>query len=76
MGGDTVFPDSTGKGRTRSVKSCVSVKPKMGDALLFWSMKPDGSRDLRPASGAKPTPHPPLPIHLASITPAHPNPKF
>jgi prolyl 4-hydroxylase len=29
-------------------KRGISVKPKMGDALLFWSMKPDGTLD--PAS--------------------------
>lgn len=26
-------------------KEGLSVKPKMGDALLFWSMKPDASLD-------------------------------
>lgn len=26
-------------------KKGLSVKPKMGDALLFWSMKPDASLD-------------------------------
>ena len=23
----------------------LSIKPKMGDALLFWSMRPDGKPD-------------------------------
>ena len=26
-------------------KRGISVKPKMGDALLFWSMRPDGTLD-------------------------------
>jgi prolyl 4-hydroxylase len=26
-------------------KRGLSVKPKMGDALLFWSLRPDGSED-------------------------------
>ncbi|KAK2408769.1 putative prolyl 4-hydroxylase [Trifolium repens] len=52
-GGETVFPAA--KGNFSSVpwwnelsdcgKKGLSIKPKMGDALLFWSMKPDGSID-------------------------------
>nr|GMC57449.1 probable prolyl 4-hydroxylase 8 [Ipomoea batatas]GMC62597.1 probable prolyl 4-hydroxylase 8 [Ipomoea batatas] len=52
-GGETVFPDA--KGNVSAVpwwdelsecgKSGLSIKPKMGDALLFWSMKPDASPD-------------------------------
>ncbi|KAJ6916548.1 prolyl 4-hydroxylase 10 [Populus alba x Populus x berolinensis] len=52
-GGETVFPSA--KGNISSVpwwnelsecgKGGLSVKPKMGDALLFWSMKPDASLD-------------------------------
>lgn len=52
-GGETVFPAA--KGNISSVpwwnelsecgKGGLSVKPKMGDALLFWSMKPDGTLD-------------------------------
>lgn len=26
-------------------KKGLSIKPKMGDALLFWSMKPDATLD-------------------------------
>jgi len=26
-------------------KKGLSIKPKMGNALLFWSMKPDGTLD-------------------------------
>ncbi|KAA0063573.1 putative prolyl 4-hydroxylase 3 [Cucumis melo var. makuwa] len=52
-GGETVFPAA--KGNFSSVpwwnelsecgKSGLSIKPKMGDALLFWSMKPDTTLD-------------------------------
>lgn len=52
-GGETVFPAA--KGNFSSVpwwnelsecgKKGLSVKPKMGDALLFWSMHPDASLD-------------------------------
>lgn len=52
-GGETVFPAA--KGNFSSVpwwnelsdcgKKGLSVKPKMGDALLFWSMNPDASLD-------------------------------
>ncbi|KAK6150279.1 hypothetical protein DH2020_015211 [Rehmannia glutinosa] len=52
-GGETVFPAA--KGNYSSVpwwnelsecgKGGLSVKPKMGDALLFWSMKPDATLD-------------------------------
>lgn len=52
-GGETVFPAA--KGNFSAVpwwnelsecgKGGLSVKPKMGDALLFWSMKPDATLD-------------------------------
>ncbi|KAK1410498.1 hypothetical protein QVD17_37035 [Tagetes erecta] len=52
-GGETVFPHA--KGNISAVpwwdelsacgKEGLSVKPKMGDALLFWSMRPDASPD-------------------------------
>eukprot|EP00775_Hariotina_reticulata_P010978 gene10978-11133_t len=50
-GGETVFPHSKLKPSDEEVgakhlSECgskgVSVKPKVGDALLFWSLKPDG----------------------------------
>ncbi|XP_038722185.1 probable prolyl 4-hydroxylase 10 isoform X2 [Tripterygium wilfordii] len=52
-GGETVFPAAVGNFSTLSYwnelsecgKRGLSVKPKMGDALLFWSMKPDGTLD-------------------------------
>ncbi|KAL2940319.1 putative prolyl 4-hydroxylase 3 [Bienertia sinuspersici] len=52
-GGETVFPSA--KGNVSDIpywnelsecgKGGLSVKPKRGDALLFWSMKPDASLD-------------------------------
>ncbi|RXH91058.1 hypothetical protein DVH24_020081 [Malus domestica] len=52
-GGETVFPAA--KGNISSVswwnelsecgKQGLAVKPKMGDALLFWSMRPDATLD-------------------------------
>ncbi|XP_006828848.3 probable prolyl 4-hydroxylase 3 isoform X2 [Amborella trichopoda] len=52
-GGETVFPSS--KVNSSSVpwwdelsdcaKTGVSVRPRMGDALLFWSMRPDATLD-------------------------------
>ncbi|GAB4848428.1 hypothetical protein Ancab_003125 [Ancistrocladus abbreviatus] len=52
-GGETVFPSA--KGNFSDVpywnelsecgKGGLSVRPKMGDALLFWSMKPDATLD-------------------------------
>ncbi|XP_047310600.1 probable prolyl 4-hydroxylase 10 [Impatiens glandulifera] len=52
-GGETVFPAA--KGNYSAVpwwnelsecgKGGLSVKPKMGDALLFWSMRPDATLD-------------------------------
>lgn len=35
-------------------KGGLSVKPKMGDALLFWSMKPDASLDPSSLHGLLP----------------------
>nr|GMC66128.1 protein POLLENLESS 3-LIKE 2 [Ipomoea batatas] len=61
-GGETVFPDA--KGNVSAVpwwdelsecgKSGLSIKPKMGDALLFWSMKPDASPDPSSLHGGCP----------------------
>ncbi|OEL38067.1 putative prolyl 4-hydroxylase 3 [Dichanthelium oligosanthes] len=60
-GGETVFPSAIAKSSSSSrfsvkpfAKRGMSVKPKMGDALLFWSMKPDGSLDLKSLHGASP----------------------
>ncbi|XP_077221438.1 putative prolyl 4-hydroxylase 3 [Tasmannia lanceolata] len=61
-GGETVFPST--KVNSSSVpgwnelsecaKSGISVKPRMGDALLFWSMRPDASLDLLSLHGGCP----------------------
>ncbi|CAA3020817.1 probable prolyl 4-hydroxylase 3 isoform X1 [Olea europaea var. sylvestris] len=61
-GGETVFPAA--KGNFSSVpgwnemsecaKRGLSVKPKMGDALLFWSMRPDASLDPSSLHGGCP----------------------
>jgi prolyl 4-hydroxylase len=52
-GGETVFPSASVNSSSspfyNELSECarrgISVKPKMGDALLFWSMRPDGSLD-------------------------------
>ncbi|PWA74967.1 2-oxoglutarate (2OG) and Fe(II)-dependent oxygenase superfamily protein [Artemisia annua] len=61
-GGETVFPSA--KGNISAVpwwnelsecgKEGLSVKPKMGDALLFWSMRPDASLDSSSLHGGCP----------------------
>ncbi|XP_027347974.1 probable prolyl 4-hydroxylase 10 [Abrus precatorius] len=61
-GGETVFPAA--KGNFSSVpwwnelsdcgKEGLSIKPKMGDALLFWSMKPDATSDPSSLHGSCP----------------------
>ncbi|XP_015068088.1 probable prolyl 4-hydroxylase 10 [Solanum pennellii] len=52
-GGETVFPAAQGNFSAvpwwNELSECgkggLSVKPNMGDALLFWSMKPDATLD-------------------------------
>ncbi|RHN71172.1 putative procollagen-proline dioxygenase [Medicago truncatula] len=55
-GGETVFPNA--KPNINSVSKYpekgLSVKPKMGDALLFRSMKPDGTLDTSSLHGGSP----------------------
>ncbi|RVW51020.1 putative prolyl 4-hydroxylase 3 [Vitis vinifera] len=61
-GGETVFPAT--KANFSSVpwwnelsecgKKGLSVKPKMGDALLFWSMRPDATLDPSSLHGGCP----------------------
>lgn len=46
-------------------KKGLSVKPKMGDALLFWSMRPDATLDPSSLHGKH---------MLYSHTPPPPNP--
>ncbi|URD71960.1 P4Hc [Musa troglodytarum] len=61
-GGETVFPNA--KVNSSSLpgynelsdcgKAGLALKPKMGDALLFWSMKPDATMDPLSLHGACP----------------------
>ncbi|KAF5769015.1 putative procollagen-proline 4-dioxygenase [Helianthus annuus] len=65
-GGEEVFPLAkgnisalacwNGKYTTHDGKGGggLSVKPKMGDALLFWNIKPDGTMDLSSLYGGCP----------------------
>ena len=61
-GGETVFPASTGNFSTapgwnemsECAKRGLSVKPKMGAALLFWSMRPDATLDPSSLHGKVP----------------------
>ncbi|XP_074581597.1 putative prolyl 4-hydroxylase 3 [Curcuma longa] len=58
-GGETVFPSAKFNGSSspelsECAKKGLSVKPKMGDALLFWSMKPDASLDPSSLHGGCP----------------------
>lgn len=61
-GGETVFPSAKGNFSAVSYwnelsecgKEGLSVKPKRGDALLFWSMKPDASLDPSSLHGGCP----------------------
>ncbi|KAI4314712.1 hypothetical protein L6164_027592 [Bauhinia variegata] len=61
-GGETVFPDAKGNFSTvpwwNDLSDCgkkgLSIKPKMGDALLFWSMKPDATLDPSSLHGGCP----------------------
>lgn len=61
-GGETVFPNAQGNisavpwwnELSECGKTGLSIKPKMGDALLFWSMKPDASLDPSSLHGGCP----------------------
>ncbi|KAL1542866.1 putative prolyl 4-hydroxylase 3 [Salvia divinorum] len=61
-GGETVFPAAKGNissvagwnGKSECAKKGISVKPKMGDALLFWSMHPDATLDPSSLHGSCP----------------------
>lgn len=61
-GGETVFPAATGNfsaapgwnEMSECAKRGLSVKPKMGDALLFWSMRPDATLDPSSLHGGCP----------------------
>ncbi|KAI3745773.1 hypothetical protein L6452_08180 [Arctium lappa] len=61
-GGETVFPAAQGnfssKPEWNNLSECakkgIHVKPKMGDALLFWSMRPDATLDPSSLHGGCP----------------------
>lgn len=61
-GGETVFPQAKGNfsslpgwdERSECAKRGVSVKPRRGDALLFWSMRPDATLDSSSLHGGCP----------------------
>ncbi|KAI7730837.1 hypothetical protein M8C21_026172 [Ambrosia artemisiifolia] len=61
-GGETVFPAAEGDFRSKPgwnnssecAKKGLHVKPKMGDALLFWSMRPDATLDPSSLHGGCP----------------------
>lgn len=61
-GGETVFPSAKFNSSSlpwyNELSECgkkgLSVKPKMGDALLFWSMKPDATLDPSSLHGGCP----------------------
>ncbi|RWR92379.1 putative prolyl 4-hydroxylase 3 isoform X2 [Cinnamomum micranthum f. kanehirae] len=61
-GGETVFPSANANYSSvpwwnelsECAKKGLSVKPKMGDALLFWSMRPDASLDPSSLHGGCP----------------------
>nr|XP_043633900.1 probable prolyl 4-hydroxylase 3 [Erigeron canadensis] len=61
-GGETVFPAAQGNyssepgwdNLSECAKRGIHVKPKMGDALLFWSMRPDATLDPSSLHGGCP----------------------
>lgn len=61
-GGETVFPgvkvESSSVPWWNELSKCgrsgLSVRPRMGDALLFWSMKPNATLDLLSLHGSCP----------------------
>ncbi|MED6108548.1 putative prolyl 4-hydroxylase 3 [Stylosanthes scabra] len=61
-GGETVFPDANvsfssvpwQNDLSKCAKNGLAVKPKMGDAVLFWSMKPDLTLDPSSLHGSCP----------------------
>eukprot|EP00245_Coleochaete_scutata_P012934 TRINITY_DN5118_c0_g1_i1.p1 TRINITY_DN5118_c0_g1~~TRINITY_DN5118_c0_g1_i1.p1 ORF type:complete len:273 (+),score=58.17 TRINITY_DN5118_c0_g1_i1:96-914(+) len=60
-GGETVFPASQADGNREDLdqlsecaKAGVSVRPKRGDALLFWSLTPEAKLDPKALHGGCP----------------------
>lgn len=58
-GGETVFPYSekkvSGEGWSDCAKNGLAVKAKKGNALFFYSLKPDGTGDGKSTHGSCPT---------------------
>ena len=58
-GGETVFPDAdkkvSGPEWSECAKQGLAVKTFKGDALMFYSLKPDGSNDPSSLHGSCPT---------------------
>ncbi|GBF89340.1 prolyl 4-hydroxylase-like protein [Raphidocelis subcapitata] len=58
-GGETVFPDaefkSSGPGLSDCARKGLANKPVKGDALLFYSLTPDGKEDPMSLHGSCPT---------------------
>ncbi|GFH10558.1 Fe2OG dioxygenase domain-containing protein, partial [Haematococcus lacustris] len=58
-GGETVFPNadrkSSGPEWSECAKNGMAVKTLRGDALMFYSLKPDGSNDQASLHGSCPT---------------------
>eukprot|EP00877_Chromochloris_zofingiensis_P013401 jgi/Chrzof1/8314/Cz03g05260.t1 len=58
-GGETVFPNaevkSTGGDWSQCAQQGLANKPVKGDALMFYSLKPDGSKDEASLHGSCPT---------------------
>lgn len=57
-GGETVFPSAgvkvAGAGWSECARTGFAIKPRKGDALLFYSLLPDGSKDLASLHGSCP----------------------
>lgn len=58
-GGETVFPYGSpkvsGEGWSECARKGLSVKAKKGNALFFYSLKPDGTGDIKSTHGSCPT---------------------
>jgi hypothetical protein len=58
-GGETVLPHAdqkvSGEAWSECAKRGLAVKPVRGDALMFYSLKPDGSNDPASLHGSCPT---------------------
>eukprot|EP00798_Chlamydomonas_sp_ICE-L_P028071 gene28069-31175_t len=57
-GGETVFPQAEekvgGEGWSECAKQGFAVRPEQGDAVLFYSLKPDGTEDPASLHGSCP----------------------